>query len=129
MTLNILIVDDSEIVRRVITKTLKIAEIPVETLFQAENGKEALDIIANNWIDIVFTDINMPIMGGVELIEKMASDGLMKSIPVIVVSTEGSEARMDQLTKKGVSAYLRKPVTPESLRDVVNDIIGGVDDE
>jgi two-component system chemotaxis response regulator CheY len=125
MSLNILIVDDSEIVRRVIKKTLDIAEIPYTELYEAGNGRQALDILNDNWIDLIFTDINMPIMGGVEMIKKLAEDDVLMDVPIIVVSTEGSKSRIDQLKKNGVSAYLRKPVTPEQLRDIVFDLIGG----
>jgi two-component system chemotaxis response regulator CheY len=129
MSLNILIVDDSEIVRRVIKKTLDIAEIPYTELFQAENGKKALEILNDNWVDLIFTDINMPVMGGVEMVKRLAEDDVMKDVPIVVVSTEGSQARIDQLKKNGVSAYLRKPVSPEQLRDIVYDLIGGDTDE
>jgi len=124
MALNILVVDDSATVRAVIRKTLDLAEVPVKQLFEASNGKEALDVLGNNWVDLVFADINMPVMGGIEMIDKMNEDGILKSVPVVIVSTEGSKTRIEQLMQKGVSAYLRKPFTPELLRQVVDDILG-----
>lgn len=129
MSLNILIVDDSEIVRRVIKKTLDIAEIPYTELHEAGNGREALDILNEKWIDLIFTDINMPIMGGIEMVNRLAADDVLEDVPIVVVSTEGSKSRIDQLKKNGVSAYLRKPVTPEQLRDIVFDLIGGEKNE
>jgi len=123
MAFNILVVDDSQMVRAVIAKTLQLAEVPVKELFQAANGKEALDILGNNWIDLVFADINMPVMTGVEMIETMHEDGLLQTVPVIIVSSDGSSTRMDQLKAKGVTAYIRKPFTPELLRSVVDDIL------
>ncbi|HCK98674.1 MAG TPA: response regulator [Candidatus Marinimicrobia bacterium] len=129
MALNILVVDDSAVVRAVISKTLKLAGIPVGELYQAANGKEALEILNDNWVDLVFSDINMPVMGGVEMIEKMSADGLLKTIPVVVVSTEGSATRIEQLKSRGISAYIRKPFTPELVRKVVDDIIGRQDEE
>lgn len=124
MSLNILVVDDSDTVRAVIAKTLELAEVPVSELFQAANGKEALDILADNWVDMVFADINMPVMSGIEMVEKMNEDGLLKTIPVVIVSTEGSATRVEQLKRKGISAYLRKPFTPELLKSVVDEIVG-----
>jgi two-component system chemotaxis response regulator CheY len=124
MSLNVLIVDDSKVVRKIISKTLKLTGISINEIHDASNGKEALEVLNDEWIDIVFTDINMPVMGGVEMVERMNKDGLMQSVPVIVISTEGSQTRIEQLTQKGVKAYLRKPVTPERLRDVVKDILG-----
>ncbi|HOE66790.1 MAG TPA: response regulator [Candidatus Hydrogenedentes bacterium] len=124
MGLNILIVDDSDTVRAVIAKTLTMCGLPINEVYQAPNGKVALEILAEKWVDLVFSDINMPVMGGVEMIEKMHENDLLTSIPVIVVSTEGSATRMEQLKSKGIRAYLRKPFTPELVRGVVNDIVG-----
>lgn len=129
MAINVLVVDDSETVRQVIAKTLQLANLPIGQVFMAGNGKEALDVLADNWVDLVFSDINMPVMGGIELIERMRSDELLKTIPVIVVSTEGSATRIEELRAKGVSAYVRKPFTPETLRKVVEDVLGALKDE
>ena len=127
MALNILVVDDSATVRAVIAKTFEVAGVEVGELYQAENGKEALDILADNWIDIVFADINMPVMGGIEMVEKMNDEGLLETIPVVIVSTEGSSTRIEQLKAIGVSAYVRKPFTPEIIRKVIDDIVGVTD--
>lgn len=129
MAINVLVVDDSETVRQVIAKTLQLANLPIGQVFMAGNGKEALDVLADNWVDLVFSDINMPVMGGIELIERMRGDELLKTIPVIVVSTEGSATRIEELRAKGVSAYVRKPFTPETLRKVVEDVLGAVKNE
>ena len=122
--LNILIVDDSPTIRAMLVKTLHIAGIDVGECIHAGNGQEALEKIADNWIDIIFLDINMPVMNGVELVEKMAKDGLMNTIPVIIISTEGSETRIESLRKSGITAYLRKPFRPEDIKKVVLDITG-----
>ena len=129
MGLNILVVDDSQTVRAIIAKTLQIAGVPVAQLHQAANGREALDILADNRIDLILADINMPVMGGAEMIEKMAEDGLLQTIPVVIVSTEGSATRIEQLKRKGVSAYIRKPFTPERIRNVVEAIIGAIHED
>ncbi|MFP4501514.1 MAG: response regulator [Candidatus Hydrogenedentota bacterium] len=127
MTLNILVVDDSETVRAIVGKTLRIAGIPVSQLHQAANGREALEILQENWVDLVLSDINMPEMGGVEMLERMQQDELLKTIPVIVVSTEGSATRIEALQSLGVRAYIRKPFNPEQLRAVIVDILGEFD--
>lgn len=128
MSLNILIVDDSETVRSIIVKTLQIAGVPTREVFHAGNGKEALDILHAQWVDLVFSDINMPEMGGVELLEKMQQEDLLKSIPVVIVSTEGSATRIEAMKAQGVRAYIRKPFSPEQLRAVVMDIVGEVNE-
>jgi len=124
MSFNILMVDDSKTVRAVIAKTLRLAEVPVGELFEAANGKEALDILADHWIDLVIADVNMPVMNGLELIERMSEDGLLKTIPVVIVSTEGSAVRIKELESKGARAYIRKPFTPEQIRGVILEVMG-----
>jgi len=125
---NILVVDDSVTVRAVIAKTLDIAGVPVNELYQASNGQEALDLLAEHWVDLVFADINMPVMNGIELVERMSSEGLLDTIPVVIVSTEGSATRIEQLLNKGVSAYIRKPFAPEMLREVVDQVMESKND-
>ena len=124
MSFNILIVDDSKTIRSVIKKTLDIAGIPVGDLYEAENGKVALEVLNSNWIDLVFADINMPVMNGLEMIKKMSEDNTLEKTPVIIVSTEGSKTRIDDLLKLGVRAYLRKPINPEDLRNIVKEVMG-----
>ena len=124
MPLNIMVVDDSKTVRTIITKTLELARMPISSIYQAANGKEALEILDENWVDIVLTDINMPEMNGIEMIDKMQENGILDSIPVVVISTEGSTTRMKQLKQKGISAYIQKPFSPEQIRDVVTNLLG-----
>ena len=124
MGFKILLVDDSKTTRKVIAKTLRMAKVPIDELFEASNGKEALEVLGEKWIDLVLADINMPVMNGIEMIEKMSEEGMLKNIPVIMVSTVGSETRIEQLKTKGVKAYIRKPFLPEVIGKVVDDILG-----
>jgi len=127
MSFNILIVDDSRTIRSVIKKTLLIAGVPTGELFEASNGLEGLQIMKNNWVDLCFADINMPVMNGIEMIEKMLEDHMLEKLPVVIVSTEGSKTRIEELFRKGVRAYLRKPITPEIVRNVVKEVLGDYD--
>ncbi len=127
MSYNFLIVDDSLIVRNMISKTIEMSQVEVNKLFEVTNGKEALEVLDANWIDIVFTDINMPVMGGIELINSMHKSGLLQSIPVIIISTEGSQTRIDELKAKGVRGYIRKPFVPEDIKALVDEILGEKD--
>lgn len=129
MSINILIVDDSSTVRAIIEKTLRLSGLEIGNILHAGNGKDALEVLRNNWVDLVLTDINMPIMNGVELINKMNQDELLKTIPIAIVSTEGSQTRVEELKSKGVKAYLRKPFTPESLKKLVIDLLGVSENE
>ena len=129
MSFNILIVDDSRTIRSVIRKTLLIAGVPTGELYEASNGLEALQIMKDNWIDLCFADINMPVMNGIEMIEQMLADQMLEKLPVVIVSTEGSKTRIEELFRKGVRAYLRKPITPEIIRNVVKEVLGDYDEK
>ncbi|PJA26722.1 MAG: response regulator [candidate division Zixibacteria bacterium CG_4_9_14_3_um_filter_46_8] len=124
MAFNILLVDDSKAIRSIIIKTLRLTKLDIDQIYEAANGKEALDVLLNNWIDLVLSDINMPVMTGIELVEEMAKDDLLKTIPVIIISTDGSTTRMDQLKSKGIKEYLRKPFLPESVGEKIDKVLG-----
>lgn len=124
MPYNILIIDDSATVRAVLAKTLTLAEVDLGEVKEAENGRVGLEALQNGWFDLVFTDINMPEMNGLELIDAIAKDENLSSVPVVVISTDGSSTRIDEVKAKGVRAYIRKPFTPESIRDVVREVLG-----
>ena len=123
MSLNILIVDDSAVTRQMIAKTLGMSQVPVGELFQAGDGAEALEIIEDNWIDLMFADINMPIMDGEELVQHVRANPALEDLAIIVVSTEGSQTRIDNLIALG-ARFVHKPFTPEQLRDVVTEMLG-----
>jgi two-component system, chemotaxis family, chemotaxis protein CheY len=123
MSYNILIVDDSSIVRAIIKKSLAICGIEIGSVYEASNGREALAKLSAEWIDLVFADINMPEMTGIEMVAKMAENNLLDSIPVVIVSTERNEAQIEELKKQGVRAYIKKPFRPELLRDVVHHVL------
>lgn len=124
MAFNVLIVDDSKTVRAIVEKTLRMSGVPLDHVHHAGNGKEALDLLATQWVDIIFADINMPVMTGVQMIEKLAADGVLKSVPVVVISTEGSVTRIEELNKLGIRGYLRKPFQPEQFRSLVLETLG-----
>jgi two-component system chemotaxis response regulator CheY len=124
MAYNILVVDDSETVKAVMAKAIQMAGVDVKTLLTAGNGQEALDVLGKEWVDLVFADINMPVMNGVELVKRMKADEDMKHIPVVIVSTEGSQTRINGLMEHGIKAFLRKPFTPESLKSTIDGIMG-----
>ncbi len=119
MAFNILVVDDSDVIRAMIGRTLRLAQVPVGTLYEASNGKEALSVLSESWIDLVLADINMPVMNGEEMIERMRLSPDIADVPVVVVSTEGATERVDSMMAAGVAAWVRKPFTPEEIRDVI----------
>lgn len=126
MSVNVLVVDDSDVIRTMILKTMRLADIPLGAAFEASNGREALEVLEDNWVDVVLADLNMPIMDGIEMIERIRATESFSDVPVVVISTEGAESRMARLRELGVEAYLRKPFTPEQVRDVINEVAGRV---
>ena len=124
MAYKILIVDDSSIVRSVLKKTIGMAEVPTEEIFEAGDGNEALELLKQQQIDLILADLNMPGMNGSEMIEHILADEKTCHIPVVVISTEASTTRIDQLQARGVRKYLHKPFTPEVVRDVLFDVLG-----
>ena len=124
MAYNILVVDDSKTIRAIIVKILKLTKLELGQIFEAENGKDALDCLSDNWIDLILSDLNMPVMSGIEMVSEMAKDGLLKDIPVVVISTDGSVKRIEELKEKGIREYIRKPFTPESLSEVIDRVLG-----
>lgn len=122
MALNVLVVDDSDVIRSMILKTLALADVPIGSAFEASNGREALGIIDANWVDLVLADINMPVMDGVEMLRRLREDARHAELPVIVVTTEGSMEIVAELEGAGVSAFVRKPFTPETIRNVVDEV-------
>jgi two-component system, chemotaxis family, chemotaxis protein CheY len=127
MGLRILVVDDSATVHDVFSKTFEVAQLPVEEVYHAASGKEALEILHGQQIDLVFADLNMPEMDGLALVDRMEREGLLDTTPVVIVSAERSPSKIGSLTMKGIRAYIPKPFTPEQIRKVVSNIIGETD--
>jgi two-component system, chemotaxis family, chemotaxis protein CheY len=123
MGYNVLIADDSMIIRKMIAKTLTISGLDIGEIFFAENGRQALKQLKENWVDIVFADINMPEMNGIEMIKEMRKEDPIASIPVVIISTERSRERIESLKALGIKAYLNKPFIPEEFSHVVRELL------
>lgn len=123
MAFNILIVDDSETMRAVIKKTVNMTGIQIGELLEAGNGREALGVLENQWVDVVLSDINMPEMSGVEFLAEAKKDDVFKNIPVIFISTESSDTRIQEAKDLGVAAYVKKPFQPALIKDILLDVL------
>mgnify|MGYP000108933150 CR=1 FL=1 len=129
MAYNVLIVDDSTSMRAVIKKIVKASGFNVGKFFEASNGVEALKVLNEEWLDLVLTDYNMPDMNGLELVEEMNKDDHLKSIPAVMITTEGSRERVEEFMAKGVIEYIKKPFTPEQIKQKLKHIMGETEDE
>ena len=123
MRFNVLIVDDSAVMRKMILRTLQLSGLPMGEVHEAGNGQEALDVMDAEWIDLALVDINMPVMNGEEFIRRVRKSPEFRDLSIIVVSTESSETRIEAIRGLG-ALFVHKPFTPDTLRERVLEITG-----
>lgn len=123
MAISILIVDDSATMRGFIKRTLASTKLAIGDIWEAGNGREGLDQMQAHWVDLVLADLNMPDMTGMEMIDRMSGDPMLESMPVVVVSSEGDQAVLDSLSRKGVREIIRKPFQAGLLQEVVERVL------
>ena len=123
MAFTVLIVDDSPAMRSFVKRVLDLSGFDMSTCHEAGNGKEALELLANEWVDVILTDINMPVMNGEELVQNLAASDSFRSIPVIVVSTDRTDDRVRQMISLGAKGYVKKPFQPEELREELEKVL------
>jgi two-component system chemotaxis response regulator CheY len=114
---NVLIVDDSAAIRKILQRVLNQANIQITQVFEAGDGVEALKHLENHSFGLILSDINMPNMDGLELLSQVRATEDWKSIPFLMITTEGSHARVMQAVQLGASGYLRKPFTPDQMKE------------
>jgi two-component system chemotaxis response regulator CheY len=123
-SISALIVDDSSVMRKIVERSVRQAGIDLTSVFQAGNGVEALAVLAENRVDLIFCDINMPVMDGLEFVKQLSGVENARGVPVIMITTEGSESHVVQALSAGARGYIRKPFTPEHVRDSVIPLLG-----
>ncbi|MFQ5699658.1 MAG: response regulator [Myxococcota bacterium] len=124
MSFSVLIVDDSKTIRSVVRRAIGMSGVDLREVFEAGNGHEALEVLRASAVDIVLCDLHMPEMSGMELVAAMSGDVKLRAIPVVIVSSDRSEVRMEEMKAKGVRGYLTKPSRPEAFRDIVSEVLG-----
>ncbi len=120
--MRILIVDDSSMMRTMIKRVVVLSRVPVDDILEAGNGAEALEILETSDVNLLLTDINMPVMTGVELLRELADDDRWNDLTRVVISTDGSPTRREEVAGLDVRCYLEKPFTPEVMRDVLSEV-------
>ncbi|MCE7973699.1 MAG: response regulator [Leptolyngbya sp. PLA1] len=124
MNCNVLIVDDSPILRTAIRKVVRLAGIEDDRIHEAGNGREALDVLETVWVDLVLLDLNMPVMDGEQFAQEVRKNADLADVAVVVVSTEGNLSRLQRMRDLGVIETLRKPFEPEDLHRLIGKVLG-----
>ena len=117
MALDVLIVDDSAVIRKILQRVLLRASIPVGSVFEAGDGKEALASLEQQTVNLVLTDLNMPNMDGLELLRRIKASDVWKKVPVVLITTESCKTKVMEAVRLGAAAYVRKPFTANQIKD------------
>jgi two-component system chemotaxis response regulator CheY len=124
MAFDVMVVDDSPVMRRFIRRVIEVSGFSVGRCLEAGNGLEALEQLEHEWVDVVMTDINMPGMDGEELVGEMRRRAHLAAVPVIVISTDATDSRRERLAQLGAQGYVTKPFAPERLREEIENVLG-----
>ncbi len=124
-SLRALIVDDSSVMRKIVERSLRQAGLDLNQVLEAGNGAEALAVLQEQQVDLILCDINMPVMDGLEFIKQLGAVEKAKGVPVIMITTEGSESHVVQALSNGARGYIRKPFTPEQVKTQVVPVLAG----
>jgi two-component system chemotaxis response regulator CheY len=123
MALNILVVDDSTAIRKILIRVLRQTGLAIAEILEARDGVEALDIVRNHPLNLVLSDINMPNLDGLGLLAELKGNDQWRSLPVVMITTEGSEEKVSQAIRLGSAAYIRKPFTAEQIQEKIAGIL------
>ena len=122
---SVLIVDDSSVMRKIVGRSLRQAGLDVGQVLEASNGSEALSLARENTLDLILSDINMPLMDGLEFVKQLRGIESAQGIPVVMITTEAGEAHVVQALSLGATGYIRKPFTPEQIKERVIPLLRG----
>lgn len=119
MDLNVLVVDDSAAIRKILVRVLSQTDLPITKVHEASDGVEALKILGSTQVKLVLSDINMPNMDGLQLLKSLRDLPNWQQLSVVMITTEGSQAKVLEAVQLGAKGYLRKPFTPEQIKEKV----------
>jgi len=120
---NVLLVDDSSTMRKIIGRSLRQAGIDFDNIFEAGDGLEALEVLEKEKVDIILSDINMPNMDGISFLREKASRANMKNIPVLMISTETGDDIIGEAKSLGAVGAIKKPFTPDKVNEVLGPLL------
>lgn len=120
-----LIVDDSSVMRKIVERALRQAGLDPLVVHEASSGTEGLDVLKSRQVDLILSDINMPMMDGLEFLRQIAAQNLAPGVPVVMITTESSEEHVKQAIQAGARGYIRKPFTAEQVKERVLPLLRG----
>ncbi len=118
-----LILDDSSVMRKIITRTLRQAGLELETVYEASTGVEALELLQDRQVHLILSDINMPAMDGLEFLSQLRSRKLAINTPVVMITTESSTEHVKEAILAGARGFIRKPFTVEQMKEHIVPLV------
>ena len=115
--LDVLIVDDSAAIRKILQRVLRQTDISLGEIQEAGDGTEAVEILKNRGFGLILSDINMPQMDGLQLLARIKEMDHVKNVPVIMITTEGGQGKVMEAVQLGATGYVRKPFTAEQIKE------------
>jgi two-component system chemotaxis response regulator CheY len=123
MPVDVLIVDDSAAIRKILQRVLRQTDIPLGEVFEAGDGLEALKTLNERHVSLILSDINMPNMDGLQLLAQLKQTEKWKSVPIVMVTTEGGQGKVIEAVQLGAAGYVRKPFTAEQIKEKLSGLI------
>jgi two-component system chemotaxis response regulator CheY len=123
MSLNVLIVDDSAAIRKILQRVLRQTDIQIGEILEAGDGKEALKVLEGAQVGLVLSDINMPNMDGLQLLSELKAKTEWKKVPIVMITTEGSHNKVLEAVNLGAAGYVRKPFTAEQIKEKLAGLV------
>jgi two-component system chemotaxis response regulator CheY len=121
--LRALIVDDSSVMRKIVERSLRQAGLELKQVHEAGSGVEGIEVLRVNQVDLILSDINMPSMDGLEFLRQIRLQNLAAGVPVVMITTESSEEHVKQAIQAGARGYIRKPFTPDQVKERVLPLV------
>jgi two-component system, chemotaxis family, chemotaxis protein CheY len=123
MALDVLIVDDSAAIRKILQRVLRQTDIIFGEVHEAGDGLEALEVLKNKTVGLILSDINMPNMDGIQFLGQVKANEAWKTVPVVMITTEGSQAKVMEAVELGASGYVRKPFTADQIKEKLTGLL------
>ncbi len=123
MALDVLIVDDSAAIRKILNRVLRQTDLPIGQIYEAGDGVQALAEMEQHKVGLVLSDINMPNMDGLQLLSRVATMDSMKGIPIVMITTEAGQGKVMEAVGLGAAGYVRKPFTADQIKEKLASIL------